>query len=56
MRRDYEMTTVKAYVDSLDNVKCLSVEEKEIETSVEKYLLSIQRAKTNEKIVEALLA
>ncbi len=56
MRNDYEMVTVKDYVESLDNVKCLSVEEKEIEKSVEKYLLSIQRAKTNEKIVEALLA
>ena len=56
MRNDYEMVTVKDYVESLDNVKYLSVEEKEIEKSVEKYLLSIQRAKTNEKIVEALLA
>ncbi len=56
MRNDYEMITVKDYVDSLDNVKCLSIEEKEIEASVEKYLLSVQRAKTNAKIVEALLA
>lgn len=56
MRNDYGMITVKDYVDSLDSVKCLSVEEKEIAANVEKYLLSIQRAKTNAKIVEALLA
>ncbi len=56
MRNDYEMITVKDYVESLNDVRCLTVEEKEIEASVEKYLLSIQRAKTNEKIVEALLA
>ena len=30
--------------------------EKEIEKEVEKYLLNVQRAKTNAKIVEALLA
>ncbi len=56
MSNKYEMVTVKDYIDSLDNVKCLSVEEKEIENQVEKYLLNVQRAKTNEKILEALLA
>ncbi len=56
MRKDYEMITVKDYVESLNTVRCLTVEEKEIESSVEKYLLSVQRAKTNAKIVEALLA
>lgn len=56
MRKEYEMVTVNEYVKSLDNVKCTSIEEKEIANQVEKYLLNVQRAKTNEKIVEALLA
>ena len=56
MRKEYEMITVADYVNELDEVKCLSVEEKEIAENVEKYLLSVQRAKTNAKIVEALLA
>ena len=56
MRKEYEMVTVSEYVKSLDNVKCTSIAEKEIANQVEKYLLNVQRAKTNEKIVEALLA
>lgn len=56
MRNDYEMITVSEYVNNLDTVKVLSVEEKQIEAEIEKYLLSTQRAKTNAKIVEALLA
>ncbi len=56
MRKDYEMITLKAYVDSLDNVKCLTVSEKEICETVEKYILSQRRNETNAKIVEALLA
>ena len=56
MRNEYEMVTVTDYINELDNVKCLSLEEKEIANQVEKYLLNVQRAKTNAKIVEALLA
>ena len=56
MRNEYEMVTVADYINELDNVKCVSIEEKEIEKQVEKYLLNVQRAKTNAKIVEALLA
>jgi len=56
MGKDYEMITVADYMKTLDDVKCLTVEEKEIEAEVEKYLLSIKRAETNSKIVEALLA
>lgn len=52
MRNDYEMVTVKAYVDALDN----KVNEEEVSRQVEKYLLSVKRAQTNAKIVEALLA
>ena len=56
MRNEYEMVTVADYISGLNNVKCVSIEEKEIEKQVEKYLLNVQRAKTNAKIVEALLA
>ena len=56
MRNEYEMVTVKAYVDSLDKVKYNTVSEQEIANEVEKYLLNIRRADTNAKIVEALLA
>lgn len=56
MRNEYEMITVKDYVNELDQVKCLSVEEKEIAANVEKYLLNVQRAKTNARVIEALLA
>ncbi len=56
MRNDYEMITVADYVNSLNNVKVLSVEEKQIEAEIEKYLLNSKRAETNSKIVEALLA
>ncbi len=56
MRNDYELVTVKAYVDSLEEVKYTTVSENEIEKQVEKYLLNVKRAQTNAKIVEALLA
>ncbi len=56
MNNKYEMVTVNEYIKSMDEVKYLSVEEKEIAANVEKYLLSVQRAKTNAKVVEALLA
>lgn len=56
MRKDYEMVTVKDYLDNLDNVKCLTASEKEISKAVEKYILAQRRNETNAKIVEALLA
>ena len=56
MRNDYEMMTVADYVNTVENVKCLSVEEKEIQAQVERYLLNQKRYETNAKIVEALLA
>ncbi len=56
MRNEYEMITVSEYINNLETVKVLSVEEQQIEAEIEKYLLSAQRAKTNAKVVEALLA
>lgn len=56
MRKDYGLITVVDYLESLENVKCLSASEQEIEAQVEKYLLSVKRSETNAKIVEALLA
>lgn len=56
MGKDYEMITVKNYLDELDNIKYLSASEKEITSKVEKYMLNQKRYETNEKIVEALLA
>lgn len=52
--KDYEMITVKAYVDQYEVEYNLS--EREIEQQVEKYLLSVRRNETNAKVVEALLA
>ena len=31
MRNEYEMVTVADYISGLNNVKCVSIEEKEIE-------------------------
>ncbi len=56
MRNEYELVTVKAYVESLEDVKYTTVTEQEITNQVEKYLLNVKRAETNAKIVEALLA
>ena len=56
MGKDYEMITVKSYLDELDNVKCLSASEKEIKEQIEKYMLNKKRYETNSKIIEALLA
>ena len=56
MRNDYEMITVVDYLDTVENVKCLSASEQEIQAQVEKYLLSVKRSENNAKIVEALLA
>lgn len=52
MRNDYEMVTVKAYVEALEN----NITEEEISRQVERYLLNQKRYETNAKIVEALLA
>ncbi len=54
--KNYEMITVADYVNTLDNVKCLSVEEQTISRQVEEYLLNQKRYETNAKIVESLLA
>lgn len=56
MSKEYELVTVVDYLKSLDNVKCVSISEKEISEQVEKYLLNVKRSETNAKIVEALLA
>ncbi len=56
MKRNYEMITVRKYLDELENVKYLSSSEQEIQTQVEKYLLNQKRYETNAKIVEAMLA
>ncbi len=56
MRNDYEMVTVRDYVNSIDNVRYTSVSEVEIEKEVEKYLLNKKRYETNAKIVESLIA
>ena len=55
MRNDYEMITLAAYVKKYE-VEYTSINEKEIETEVEKYLLNVKRSETNAKVVEALLA
>ena len=57
MNNNYQMVTVKEYVNMLDNeVKYLDDEAVQIKASVEKYLLNARRAQTNAKILEALLA
>lgn len=57
MDNNYEMITVKEYVNMLDNeVTYLDQESKQIRASVEKYLLKARRAQTNAKILEVLLA
>lgn len=55
--KNYEMITVKDYVDMLDNeVTYLDTEAKELRSSLEKYLIATRRAATNAKILETLLA
>lgn len=56
MRKDYEMITVKEYVEELDRENVVSLKEEEISRQVEKYLLNQKRHETNAKVVEALLA
>lgn len=54
---NYQMITVKEYVNMLDNeVTYLDTEAKQIKASLEKYLLKARRAQTNAKILETLLA
>ena len=56
MAKDYGMITLKAYIDALDSDNTVSVAQSEIEEKVEKYLLNVQRAKTNALIIESLLS
>lgn len=56
MDKNYEMVTVKDYVESLDNVKYTSISQYKVEKDIERYLLNKKRYETNAKIVEALLA
>ena len=57
MNNNYQMITVKEYVEMLDNeVKYLDNDSNEVRVSLEKYLLAARRAATNAKILEALLA
>ena len=55
MTNNYEMVTVKSYLDSL-GTECVSLTEEELSKQVERYLLNVKRAQTNAKIVESLLA
>lgn len=53
----YQMVTVCEYLNLLDNEgKYIDDNAQALQASVEKYLLSIRRAKTNAKILESLLA
>ena len=54
--KNYEMVTVKSYVENYCDLKVTSISEKEIANQYEKYLLTKQRNQTNEKVVESLLA
>lgn len=57
MKNNYQMITVKEYVDMLDHeVTYLDNDAKTIKENVEKYLLRTRRAATNAKILETLLA
>lgn len=55
MKRNYEFVTLKSYIDNLDDKNVISLNDKSIEREVEKYLLSLKRAETNAKIVQALV-
>ena len=57
MKNNYQMITVKEYVDMLDHeVTYLDNDAKTIKEKKKKYLLRTRRAATNAKILEALLA
>lgn len=56
MEKNYEMVTLKAYIENLDDKNVVSLNDKSIELAVEKYLISQKRAESNAKTLEALLA
>lgn len=56
MKNNYQMITVKQYLDMLDSeVKYIDNDGLELRAKLEKYLLASRRAVTNAKILEALL-
>ena len=54
-KRNYEFITLNAYIENLDDKNVVSLNDKSIEREVEKYFLSLKRAETNAKIVQALV-
>lgn len=56
MKNAYKMITLQSYIRELDDKNVVSLTDKSLEQKVEAYLLSRQRAASNVKIVEALLA
>ena len=52
----YKMVTLNSYIESLEDKNVVSLNDKSIELKVEKYILSLRRAESNAKIIEALLA
>ena len=56
MGKNYEMVTLKAYIENLEDKNVVSLNDKLIELAVEKYLISQKRAESNAKTLEALLA
>lgn len=52
----YKMVTLNSYIESLEDKNIVSLNDKSIELKVEKYILSLKRAESNAKIIEALLA
>ena len=57
MMKNYQMITVKEYVEMLDkDVKYFDKEAAALRSSLEKHLLASRRAATNAKTLEALLA
>lgn len=56
MAKNYEMITLNAYLENLDEKRVISLNDQSIELAVEKYLLSVKRAESNAKTLEALLA
>ena len=50
------MVTLNSYIESLEDKNVVSLNDKSIELNVEKYILSLKRAESNAKIIEALLA
>lgn len=56
MQKEYNTTSLIDYINSIDCVKYLTINEFEVDFKVGKYLLNLIRYNTNTKIVEALLA